>query len=244
VAAPRIALYCLPYAGSSATAYVRWQQRLPSWIQVLPVELPGRGRRINEPLEVTLPALLSRVLPEVDPSPTQPFAIFGHSLGAIVGYELALRLEARGRTPAVVFASGTGSPANRDRERFAALKTDAELRAELGRLDGTPRSVLESEELMALALPILRADFQLAASYVDSGRALRAPLVALGGQDDPTTSNEAIAGWRDQTSGDFSMHMLPGGHFFIHEQAALLLTLLERHLRAALPVAEPARPSP
>lgn len=187
---------------------------------------------MDEPLEVTLPALLERILADVRPEPGKPFAVFGHSLGAIIAFELALRLEARGQTPSLVFASGTGSPAARDRERFAALKTDAELRAELLRLDGTPQDVLADPELMDLTLPVLRADFQIAASYASPpGRALAAPLVALGGSSDPTTSREAIAAWRVHTRGDFAMHMLAGGHFFIHAAESALLGLLEQHLR-------------
>ena len=243
----RIPLYCLPYAGSSASVYVRWKRRLPSWIEVIPVELPGRGRRMAEPLEVTLPALLDRIVGDVRPEPGQPFAVFGHSLGAIIAFELAVRLEEQGRTPSLVFASGTGSPAARDRERFAALKTDSELRAELERLDGTPAHVLADPELMELTLPVLRADFQLAASYAGTpGRTLKAPLVALGGSSDPTTSSEAIAGWRDQTRGDFAMHMLPGSHFFIHAEESALFGLLEQHLRrvvARQTEPHPARPS-
>lgn len=228
----RFPLYCLPYAGSSASVYVRWKRRLPSWIEVIPVELPGRGRRMLEPLAVTLPALLDRIARDVCPEPGQPFAVFGHSLGAIVAFELAVRLEARGQGPSLVFASGTGAPGVRDGERFAALKTDAELRAELLRLDGTPEHVLADPELMELMLPVLRADFQIAASYTATpGRTLRAPLVALGGASDPTTSTEALAAWREQTHGDFAMHVLPGGHFFIQSEESALFALLEQHLR-------------
>lgn len=236
MAQPRISLYCLPYAGASASVYVRWKRRLPAWVEVLPVELPGRGRLMREPPRVTLPALLERIAPDVRPDAGRPFAIFGHSLGALIAFELAVWFEARGRTPAVVFTSGTCSPEARDRERFAALKSDDELRAELLRLDGTPAQVLADPELMELALPVLRADFQLAASYAGSaGRVLSAPLVALGGADDPTASSAAIASWRDQTRGEFAMHLLPGGHFFIHQQEAVVLSLIEQRLRAAVP---------
>jgi len=241
----RIPLYCLPYAGSSASVYARWKRRLSSWIEVIPVELPGRGRRMAEPLAVTLPALLERIENDVRPEPGQPFAVFGHSLGAIIAFELAVRLEAQGRRPSLVFASGTGSPGARDRERFAALKTDAELRAELLRLDGTPEHVLADPELMELTLPVLRADFQIAASYAATpGRTLGAPLVAIGGSSDPTTSADAIAAWRDQTRGDFALHMLPGGHFFIHAEESALFALLEQHLRSiALGPAATAAPA-
>jgi surfactin synthase thioesterase subunit len=244
----RVPLYCLPYAGSSASVYVRWKRRLPAWIEVVPVELPGRGWRMAEPLATTLPALIDRIAGDVRPEPGRPFAVFGHSLGAIIAFELAVRLEEQGQMPSLVFASGTGSPAARDRERFAALRTDAELRAELLRLDGTPAHVLADPELMELTLPVLRADFQIAAAYTGAaGRTLWAPLVALGGTDDPTTSSLAIAAWRAHSRGDFAMHMLRGGHFFIHSDESALFGLLEQHLRrivgAPQTEARPARSS-
>src|SRR5688572_9848315 len=95
VSAPSLRLYCLPYAGSSASVYVRWKRRLPAWIEVVPVELPGRGRRIGEPLQTTVAGVLDRIASDVRPEPGQPFALFGHSLGAILAFELAHRLEQR-----------------------------------------------------------------------------------------------------------------------------------------------------
>jgi surfactin synthase thioesterase subunit len=224
-------LYCLPYAGASASVYVRWKRRLPAFIEVVPVELPGRGRRMNEPLEVSLPALVDRIATDVRPEPGKPFAVFGHSLGGILAFELAWRLTARGAAPAVVFVSGTRSPGHRDTERFAALETDDELRAELERLDGTPPEVLADSELMELALRVLRADFQVAGSYAGSERRrIHSPLVVLGGASDEGTRDNLVT-WRDHTTSEFSLHVLPGGHFFIHQQEAELLAIIEERLR-------------
>ncbi len=232
-ASPSIKLYCLPYAGASASVFVRWKRRLPAWIEVSPVELPGRGRRLGEPLEETLPALLDRIAGDVRPEPGQRFALFGHSLGALLAFELARRLEARGLEPAVVFVSGTRSPGARDTDRFVALSTDDELRAELTRLAGTPPSVLADPELMQLVLPVLRADFRVAGSYVsDATRRIRAPLVALGGADDETTRDE-LAAWREHGESEFELHVLPGGHFFIHHEEPALLAIIEQRLRHA-----------
>ena len=224
-------LYCLPYAGSSASVYVRWKRRLPGWIEVVPVELPGRGRRLSEPLATTVPAVLDRIASDVRPEPGHPFALFGHSLGAILAFELGRRLEQRGSSPAVVFVSGTRAPGSRDLECYAAAQTDAELRAELERLGGTPPSVLADPELMALALPVLRADFGVAGSYVgEPGSTLRAPLVALGGASDETT-RDMLAAWREHTESEFAMHVLDGGHFFIHQSEGDLLAIVEQRLQ-------------
>jgi surfactin synthase thioesterase subunit len=213
--------------------YVRWKRRTPSWIEVVPVELPGRGRRMNEPLELTVAGVLDAIAREVRPEPGHPFALFGHSLGAILAFELAHRLESTGLSPSVLFVSGTRAPGSRELSRYAALQSDAELRAELERLDGTPASVLADAELMALALPVLRADFQVAGSYRGSAeRRVRAPLVAFGGAEDETTQ-QGLAGWRDHTESEFALHVLPGGHFFIHPREAELLGLVEDRLRLA-----------
>jgi surfactin synthase thioesterase subunit len=189
---------------------------------------------MGEPLEQNVPALLDRIAGDVAPEPGRPFALFGHSLGAILAFELGRRLEARGLSPTVVFVSGTRAPGARDDDRFKALSSDEELRAELTRLDGTPASVLADPELMQLVLPVLRADFRVAQSYAsDPTRSIRAPLVALGGVDDEASADE-LGAWRGHTQGEFALHMLPGGHFYIHPQETALLEIVERHLRQHL----------
>jgi surfactin synthase thioesterase subunit len=208
---------------------------VPEWLRVVPVELPGRGRRTRERLESTFAGLLQRVLEEVRPDPALPFALFGHSLGALLAFEVGCSISARvGRAPLMVFASGTHAPSRRDPERFANLETDAELRAELEKLQGTPMPVLESSELMELTLPILRADFRAAADYREQpGRKLAVPLHVFGGSEDTTTSATLMA-WREHTRAEFSLDVLPGGHFFVLEREAELLERVEQRLAAAL----------
>lgn len=230
-----IQLFCFPHAGSSVAPYARWKRRVPDWLRVMPVELPGRGRRTREPLESTFEGLLERVLDDVHPDPALPFALFGHSLGALLAFEVGCRITARlGRAPLLVFASGTHAPSRRDPERFANLETDAQLRAELVKLQGTPSGVLASSELMELTLPILRADFRAAADYRElPGRKLAVPLHVFGGSEDSTT-RETLMAWREHTRAAFSLDVLPGGHFFLLEQEAALLARIEQCLRAAL----------
>jgi surfactin synthase thioesterase subunit len=133
-----------------------------------------------------------------------------------------------------VFASGTHAPSRRDPERYANLETDAALRAELEKLSGTPRSVLDNDELMQMTLPILRADFRAAADYrCTPESALAAPLHVFGGADDTTTPATLMA-WREHTRAEFFLDVLPGGHFFIHQHEAALLELLEQRLGQVL----------
>lgn len=189
---------------------------------------------MREPLETTVPAVLDRITRDVRPEPGRPFALFGHSMGAILAFELGRRLERAGLAPVVIFVSGTRAPGSRDLLRYASLQSDAELRLELRRLGGTPASILAEPELMELMLPVLRADFQVAGTYVgDPGAVVRAPLVVLGGAADEATG-DMLAAWREHTLSEFSMHVLPGGHFFIHASEGELLAIVEERLRRAL----------
>ena len=238
-----VQLFCLPYAGASASVYCRWQSRLPSWVEVCPVELPGHGRNIAEAPLGTVAAMVERVLPSVQRSVRGPFALFGHSMGAVLAFELARSLESAARAqhadpaggsrpsrqPSVVFASGTDAPSRRDPERYRQLESDASIIAELQRLAGTPAAVLADAELMELALPALRADFAACSAYRASAeQRVVCPIDVLGGTRD-TTTREGLEAWRDHTSSEFSLRMFSGGHFFIHDQVeAVLEHLVER----------------
>jgi surfactin synthase thioesterase subunit len=237
-----VRLLCFPYAGSSSVIYARWKRRLPAWIEVVPVELPGRGLRMLDALQTSMAGLLEAVSREARKHTGRPFAFFGHSLGALVAFELAHYLEVREMAaPLVVFASGTHAPSRRESEHFANLRSDAELHAELERLAGTPPSVLADPELMELTLPILRADFAVAAGYECASRkSIRCPIHALGGTEDDTTQ-ETLLAWRNHTRGDFALNMFVGGHFFIHDQEAHLLQVIQRRLLTLVGSRRPGR---
>jgi surfactin synthase thioesterase subunit len=228
-----VQLFCLPYAGASASLYWKWQPRLPSWIEICPVELPGHGRNITEAPLTTVAAMVERLLPDVQRSIRGPFALFGHSMGAVLAFELARSLERAacgdlGVTraslePRVVFASGTDAPSQRDPRRYLALHSDEAILAELRRLAGTPAAVLADAELMELMLPILRADFAACAEYgAERECRVRCPIEVFGGALD-TTTPEGLEGWREHTTADFALRMFSGGHFFIHDDVDQLL---------------------
>jgi surfactin synthase thioesterase subunit len=210
-----INLLCLPYSGASAMVYSRWRRALPAWLQVRPVELPGRGARMAEALQ------------EQRLTTSTPYALLGHSLGALLAFELAHELQALGcQPPLALFACGTAAPTRRedyDGRRWREPKSDTELIDELRELQGTPEQVLANDELMSLTLPILRADFLLCGTYAYRQRpALRCPLHVLGGEDD-RASDEQLRAWQHETQGSFSLQVFPGGHFFIpdHEPGVL-----------------------
>ncbi|KRR11246.1 thioesterase [Bradyrhizobium jicamae] len=220
-------LFCLPYSGGSAMIYARWRRLLPSWIDVRPVEWPGRGARMDEPLVTDPRALASQLARELGGQLDAPYALFGHSLGAVIAFELAHNLLDRGApAPAILFASGAEAPAVRDGSRWRQPLSDEALLRELRNLRGTPEEVLANAELMRSALPVLRADFLMCGAYVYRPRQpLPCPVHVFGGVDDET-SREALQAWGRETSASFTLHMLPGHHFFIHTQQAELIELI------------------
>ncbi|MFJ4348645.1 thioesterase II family protein [Pseudomonas sp. NPDC089401] len=227
-------LLCLPYSGASAMVYSRWRRKLPAWLQVRPVELPGRGSRMAEPLQTDMQALARQLAAEQRLAAQAPYALLGHSLGALLAFELAHELQALGcRPPVALFACGTAAPTRRedyDGDNWRDAKTDEQLKAELRELNGTPEEVLANDELMSLTLPILRADFLLCGRYAYRQRpALQCPLHVLGGTDD-RASDEQLLDWRKETQGEFSLRMFPGGHFFIHEHEDPVLGALAESL--------------
>lgn len=226
-------LFCLPYSGASAMVYSRWRRVVPPWLQVVPVELPGRGARMAEPLQTDMHALARQLAGEILPRINGPYALFGHSLGALLAFEVAHALrDGAAAAPVALIASGTAAPTRRegyDRD-FAEPKSDEALKADLRELQGTPPEVLENQELMALTLPILRADFLMCGRYQYRSRPrLGCPVRVLGGVDDKATQEQLID-WQLEGERGFSLDMLPGGHFFIHEQQAKVLRILKSNL--------------
>ncbi|MET0844906.1 MAG: alpha/beta fold hydrolase [Pseudomonas sp.] len=229
----QLTLLCLPYSGASAMVYSRWRRKLPQWLKLQPVELPGRGARYGEPLHTDMRRLALQLAQEQKATLKAPYALFGHSLGALLACEMAHAFRSLGcPEPVALFASGTAAPTMRaDYDRgFAEPRTDAELIDQLRTLNGTSEEVLDNEELMSLTLPVLRADFLLCGRFEPQQRPLlNCPVHVLGGKADRATTEQLI-GWSKETRGSFSVDMLAGGHFFIHEHEAKVLRVIKDQL--------------
>lgn len=210
--------------------YHRWRKRLPEWLQVRPLELPGRGLRMDEPLQQHLTPLIEQLADELANDLPAPYALFGHSLGGLLAFELAHALKARGLPePLCLLVSATAGPARRDVSDYREAKTDAELIAKLRSLQGTPEDALANQELLDLMLPILRADFLVAGSYQYRQRTpLQASIHVFGGKDDSIGVDELLD-WQGETASGFSLDMFVGGHFFLHTQEAPVLRCLRRY---------------
>ncbi|HWQ32049.1 MAG TPA: thioesterase domain-containing protein [Blastocatellia bacterium] len=210
-------LFCFPWSGAGASVYYKWAGTLPPEIEVCPVQLPGRESRLNETAFTSLEALAAAAGAALRPWLDRPFAFFGHSMGALVSFEIARWLRRlHGLSPAHLLVSGHTAPhLPRDYEPIHALP-EPEFVAELRRLNGTPEAVLSHEELRALILPVLRADFSVCETYVyPADEPLACPISVFGGLQDTDVSREKLEAWREQTTGSFSLRMFPGDHFYL-----------------------------
>jgi len=232
---PSIDLLVLPCAGASATMYLRWRRLLPAWVRLVPVELPGRGGRIGEPYVEDCDTLVAQLCDEHAASMGGRYALFGHSMGALLAYGMARRQRALSRPlPCALFASGSPAPSRRDPERYAGKGDDAALIADLRRQGGTPEEVFGSAELLRLTLDTLGADYRVCDSFRHASPAgapppLPLPLHVLAGRDDDIAA-ERIEAWRREAGAAFTLDWFDGGHFFIRQQEAQALAAVTRAL--------------
>ncbi len=214
---PRLRLFCFPYAGGSASVFRNWINSFPQEIDICPIQYPGREKRILESpfasMEPLIDALASVLLPELN----IPFAFLGHSLGALISFELARRLQRKGISPVHLFVSSYRAPTIAKRKAPMHLLPDIEFVERLREYNGTPDAVLQNSELMKVLLPSLRADFALHETYVySSGIPLDCSISAFGGIKDPEVSYNDLKLWKEQTIGGFKTRMFQGDHFYIH----------------------------
>lgn len=226
-----ISLLCLPCAGASASMYVRWQRSLPRWIRLVPVELPGRGARIAEPFSDDFDDLVEQLCEQHERHSASRYALYGHSMGALIAHGMAMRWRALARRlPEMFFASASPAPKYRDPEYFAARESDAALVDDLRKQGGTPDEVFDSPEMLQITLETLRADYRICAGYrYQEAQPLATPLHVFAGREDEIDA-ERILAWQMETSARFSVRWFDGGHFFIRKHEAAVVSAVIRHL--------------
>ncbi|MFC7439846.1 thioesterase II family protein [Laceyella putida] len=213
-------LFCFPYAGGGASIYTNWQTRFSKRVEVCPVQLPGRENRMLETPISSMAQLVPQLADELEGYLDQPFLFFGHSMGALISFELTRELRRRNQPlPQKLIVSAKSAPHVPRRKSFGYASSDVELIAELRELNGTPEEVLQSEELMELFLPIIRADFELVTRYAyQEEEPLSCPILALGGTEDADVPPENLAAWQQVTTGDFSLRLFAGDHFYLFQE--------------------------
>lgn len=229
-------LFCLPYAGGSSTIFYRWSEYVSPAIEVCSVQLPGREGRLTMPPYTSMRPLVQAVRNTLLPFMDRPYLLFGHSLGALIAFELARDLRACGAPrPLSLLVSAASAPhVARASDRLHTLP-DGELIRQLSLLQGTRQEILQHPEIMQLLLPTIRADLQVFETYTyKAGPPLSCPLAVFGGINDERVSHSDLENWRRHTSTAFSLAMFPGDHFFIHSACRLLVERIGVHLKSVL----------
>lgn len=229
-------LFCLPYAGGGASAYWSWRQEIISEVEVCPVQMPGREHRIKEPPLCMLPLLVDAIFDNIRSHLDLPYAIFGHSMGAVLAFELADRCrQEMDIQPVHLFASGTDAPQLPEVEPLIYKLPDHEFIRELQVINGDLNAQLKHQELMQLLLPALRADFTAIQTYKYNHRPpLDCPITAFGGSEDPYVSLEGLESWSAQTTSRFESKRFKGGHFFLETARTELIEEINDRLRSCL----------
>lgn len=231
--APKVRLFCLPYAGGSAATFRRWGEALND-VDVCAVQLPGHGSRYREQPLSHVPELIGELAGALQPYLGLPFAFFGHSMGALVAFELVRELRRRGsKEPVLLFVSACRALQDPvDGEPISYLP-DAEFIKEIRRLyDGIPDEVLAAPEFLAIVLPALRADMRILESYrYTEEPPLDCPISCFGGSQDSHVVPQSLGTWREQTRNTFSLRLFRGGHFFIDNDRSTVLQAIAEDLR-------------
>jgi surfactin synthase thioesterase subunit len=226
-------LVCFPHAGGGAAAFHPLARLMPPSVEILAIVPPGREARLREPPLKSIAAMAEGAAAAISAQPALPFAFFGHSMGAIVAFEVARLLQRRCLTPPRrLFISGRRAPCQTMDEQPLSQLDDATLVAEISRrYEGIPAAVVADAELLRMFLPILRADMCAVEGYVDMPQpALQVPLTLMGGLTDPQCTDAAWAGWCPLVTGPVDKMRFPGGHFYLVQERAATAAAIARRL--------------
>ncbi|MEU9368228.1 alpha/beta fold hydrolase [Streptomyces avermitilis] len=217
VRAPRLRLICFPHAGGSAGVFRRWPEELPPDVELVAIQYPGRQERFGEACVDDMTSLADQITDVVTSLLDRPIALFGHSMGAGVAYEVTRRLESRQLAwPARLFVSGSVSPLTPRHRRDLHLRDDEGMLEGLRELGGMDDAVLADPDLLRLVLPCVRADLRLIETYRPARLpSIATPVTAYAGTTDAHVPREGVAAWGDFTSAEFNLRIFPGGHFYL-----------------------------
>ena len=218
-------LFCFPFSGGTAGIYKDWKTSAPSHLEVVPIHLPGREKRFSETPFHDLGDMVAALLEVLAEHLDKPYAFYGHSMGAVILFELTRQIRARGLPlPQYLFPAGYRSPERPNPKSNIHHLSDDDFVEELRDYEGTPESFFEHEELVKAMLPMLKADFSVHETYkCYQAEPLPVPILAFHGRQDPVAPESEMLGWAAHTSAEFELYPLPGEHFFLHATRPLLM---------------------
>ncbi len=228
----KITLFCFPFAGGSSYSYQAFAPYKPDFVDLVPLELPGRGRRIRESLLRNIDAMVDDLYRQIVGKLTGQYAFYGHSMGTLLSFRLTQRLIEKGYMPPVhLFMTGRGGPSiERESEVKRSQLPRPAFIEKVRELDGSPDEVLNDDDLMNLFVPVLRADFEAIENYVhQSSYPFSIPIDVIVGSEEKITDEEAWA-WERETDAPVMVHQLPGKHFFILKQSSEIMRLIGRKM--------------
>lgn len=231
----RIKLFCIPYSGGSAQAYLKWKRYLSNNIELCPVEIAGRGKRICEPLynsfEEAIEDITSVIVPQIEAD--NEYAILGHSMGSLLAFETYYKLMERGyHKPVHMFFSGRKAPQNvKDRTAFYRL-SDEEFLKTVFIYGGNTEEVMKNEELLKLFLPILRADFKVTETYEhkEKSKKITCDITVINGREDLSILEYDMSEWNYYAGQQCNVKTVQGGHFFVTENCIPVIDIINNVL--------------
>ena len=227
----KIKLFCFPFAGGSQYSYTFFNRYLPDFIELVPIDLPGRGTRFSEPLLDNIQAIVDDVFDQIKTQLDGPFAFYGHSMGTIICYSLTEKLyQNQLDLPVHLFLSGRGGPRFEETDRNWHALPQKEFHQKLHELGGSPKEVLEEKKLMELIEPILRADFKAVELFsYPHIQTFDVPVTVMIGDEERITQEEALS-WQEITSLPIQFHTFQGGHFFIFDHPEKMMQIIQHGL--------------
>lgn len=232
----KVRLFCLPFAGGGASIYRSWGKLIGNEIEVCPIQLPGRENRFSDTPIKQAQAMAQTLANQIQLYSNKPFFIYGHSMGALIAFELTRALQDNGLDlpQGLILAAHRAAHLPRKREALYALPDDQFI-DRLKRFGGFPQEVLDSKELLAFLMPTLKADFTLCDTYqFESRLPLQCPLHLLAGADDIEASPDVVEPWKEHTSDSAHMHVLSAGHFFLRTHQEDLIRILQNIMSPAM----------